>query len=198
MSTNPTKSCTNTNCTQINPQELNQFRKNKNGKNGLNAQCKACCKISYDLWRKANPEKRNESNAVWRKANPDQVKVGKARYYKSNTRKVKAKALLWQKNNPGKVNAKGIRRHIKKLEATLPGLTEIQVLEIRAIYIDAARLTKETGIPHHVDHIVPLQGKNVSGLHVPWNLQILTVSENNKKSNKFDLTYENESWRLDP
>lgn len=57
---------------------------------------------------------------------------------------------------------------------------------IMAIYEKAAWLTASTGEPHHVDHIVPLQGETVSGLHVANNLQILTASENIKKSNKWD------------
>lgn len=57
---------------------------------------------------------------------------------------------------------------------------------IAAIYEQATRLTKETGIPHQVDHIIPIQGKNVCGLHVEHNLQILTKTLNLKKRTHFD------------
>ncbi|MHA6164151.1 HNH endonuclease signature motif containing protein [Pseudomonas sichuanensis] len=56
---------------------------------------------------------------------------------------------------------------------------------IDAFYTDARRLTAETGVMHEVDHIVPLQGRRVCGLHVEANLQILTKIDNVKKHSKF-------------
>lgn len=58
---------------------------------------------------------------------------------------------------------------------------------INAIYDEARRVTQETGIPHAVDHIYPLQGGMACGLHVHWNLQILTHTENSAKSARFPL-----------
>jgi 5-methylcytosine-specific restriction endonuclease McrA len=55
--------------------------------------------------------------------------------------------------------------------------------EILTIYIEA----QELGPNYHVDHIIPINGKDVCGLHVPWNLQIITASENMKKSNKTNI-----------
>lgn len=76
------------------------------------------------------------------------------------------------------------KRRAAKLQRT-PPWSDLDAM--RAIYAEAARLSAETGIPHHVDHEIPLQGKLVSGLHVPGNLQILTASENSRKRNRFEV-----------
>lgn len=74
-------------------------------------------------------------------------------------------------------------RNAAKISATPKWLTEHHHLELTAFYIESRRRTAETGIPHQVDHIIPLRSSKVCGLHVPWNLQILTAEQNQKKSN---------------
>lgn len=70
--------------------------------------------------------------------------------------------------------------------ATPAWLTAGQVEAIRMVYEEAVRLTKEMGIAYEVDHIVPLSGKTVSGLHVPWNLRAIPAQENNRRPRIWD------------
>lgn len=86
-------------------------------------------------------------------------------------------------------------RRALKLEATPTWLTPAHFDAMRSTYDEAALLTRETGIPHQVDHIIPLRHALVCGLHVPWNLQVLTASTNKSKNNSFDGTMQNEGWR---
>ena len=59
--------------------------------------------------------------------------------------------------------------------------------KIKAIYAEARRLTKETGIKHAVDHVIPIKSRLVCGLHVESNLAVLPALENGRKKNKFEI-----------
>lgn len=63
-------------------------------------------------------------------------------------------------------------------------ITKMFLDEISKIYDEAKEATRVTGIAHHVDHIIPLRGKLVSGLHVPWNLRVIPATENCAKGNR--------------
>jgi len=87
--------------------------------------------------------------------------------------------------NPWKRNARSSKRRCSRRRQTPPWLSKSQLKEIESFFKLAHRLTALTGVRHVVDHIVPLQGKTVRGLHVPWNLRVSTWKENARKGNKF-------------
>lgn len=80
--------------------------------------------------------------------------------------------------------ADAARRSAALIRATPPWLTNTMLTEITSLYAKAERATRETGIPHEVDHVVPLRGAHVCGLHVPWNLRVTTRADNRSKSNR--------------
>ena len=102
----------------------------------------------------------------------------------------------WKENNKLQVLADNKVRRRKHREATPPWLTRRQKSEIRHLYQIAITMTRTTGERYVVDHIVPLRGKTVCGLHVWWNLQVLPKLENHKKSAKFDPATWPEQARL--
>lgn len=91
----------------------------------------------------------------------------------------------WRSRNKGIINFHTNKRYTVRKQRLPKWITEENKLQIKAMYMLASSLTKVTGVQWHVDHIIPLQGKTVSGLHVPENLQVIQGSLNNIKSNKF-------------
>jgi hypothetical protein len=90
----------------------------------------------------------------------------------------------WKTNNKTQIRADTKARRRRHREATPPWLTRKQKSEIRQLYQIAITMTQTTGEQYVVDHIVPLRSHEVCGLHVPWNLRVITQEENLKKSNK--------------
>lgn len=104
------------------------------------------------------------------------------RHYHENRKRVRKYQAKYFRNNRHIIAAKDSKRRAAKLNAYVPWADQEK---IRAIYQEAQEKTKSTGIQHHVDHIIPLQGKNICGLHVETNLQVITEKENLRKSNNF-------------
>lgn len=124
----------------------------------------------------ANPEKEKlvsrVRSAEWRKNNPghEGSKIAKKNY---------------KQNNPGKVRADTVKRRAAKLQRTPSWLTADDFWMMEQAYDLAALRTRIFGFSWHVDHVIPLQGRLVSGFHAPYNLQVIPGVENVSKSNKF-------------
>lgn len=153
--------------------------------------CIICARSAVDKYAKANPDKVKACKKNWDKRNKDHVLAysrayapKQAEWVKNNYDKAKKASAEWTKRNPEKGAAKSTRYRLSKQNRT-PAWADLDKIE--EIYRLSAELTKQTKIPHEVDHIIPIQGELVSGLHVPENLQVLTKSANAAKSNKFNI-----------
>ena len=129
-------------------------------------------------WQTANPEKVHGYKRKNALAHPER----KARYYQENREVLLARAKAHAEGNSASVF---IKRRIWAGEVN-PGaiplwLTDEHRKAMQWFYDEARRLTKETGVLHVVDHIARLNGVHSCGLHVPWNLQVLTDSDNKRK-----------------
>jgi hypothetical protein len=160
--------------------ELSAFKKHTHGYRH------ACKKCQY-LIEMQNPvahQKKNARTAAYRAS--AKGKTTEQAYAQSEAGKQSRKiAVKRYEQNAGKSQkvARTVFRRLAKLQRTPAWLTDIDHERIGNEYKLAALLTKVTSSSWHVDHIIPLQGKMVSGLHVPSNLRVLPATENIRKSN---------------
>jgi len=175
------------NCTRCHVEKpFEAFYSSSTHKSGYMSHCKECesirCKnktqkyrearlVKAQEWRDNNQNTYQTAIQAWRNANPDRLK----NIYRD-----------WAQANKDKVNAKWMKREAAKKYRTPSWLTEDDHWMMEQAYDIANKRKQLLGFDWHVDHIVPLQGKTVSGLHVPWNLQVIPAKLNQQKSNQFD------------
>lgn len=162
------------------------YQQNAAADNARSRQYKASERDAILSKQRAKYLAERESEALRAKAyrarNLDRLLAQVRRYKAENRSAVLAYRKQHHLNNPHLYRAQAMKRKAAKLLATPSWADEAA---IKAIYQDACRIERETGVPQHVDHIVPLLGKSVCGLHVPWNLRVIPAVENVRKGNRF-------------
>lgn len=114
-------------------------------------------------------------NKFYRRNNKTIIKTINSKWENNNKEKVAKTKKVYRQNNKGKCNALAAKRRTSRLNAALKGFEQ----EILSVYNEATKLQRLDGIKRHVHHILPLQQfcDVYCGLHVPWNLEILTEEE---------------------
>jgi 5-methylcytosine-specific restriction endonuclease McrA len=120
-------------------------------------------------------------------ANKEQRRTQALSYYHADPDKSRARMRESQKRNSHVYAANAAKYRSIKLQRTPVWLTADDLWMVKQAYELASCRSKMFGFKWHVDHIVPLQGSLVSGLHVPWNLQVIPAQENISKNNKFEV-----------
>lgn len=164
--------------------------------------CSQCVKDHHSVWRVKNKDKMAAKEKRWRENNSQKIKKLREKWAANNPEKNKqvleAARKKWRINNKDKIAkarkdwfarnegyraAAAAKRRAREQKAML---NTISTQDFKAIYLECSKISRRTGVQHNVDHIVPLQGQNVCGLHVPWNLQVITAEQNVSKSNKWE------------
>lgn len=148
--------------------------------------CVECLKIEWDVANtkrslKPKSEASKQAGIRYYERNKDMVKA------RANARTPEEKQRWKQKHkttNPDYYKTLTSLRKRRHRNATPLWLSAMQKIEIRQLYQIAITMSKTTGERYVVDHIIPLISREVCGLHVPWNLRVITQEENLKKSNK--------------
>lgn len=168
--------------------------------NGYVSRCKPCaCAKSREWnklnkerksklgrqWAEQNAERKKEMDRIWRENNSERKRQQNREYARINSKKKVANVAKWRRENKEKSNAyrraeMATRR--ARIKKAMPPWASME--DIHEVYREAARVSAETGVPHDVDHIIPIAGRRACGLHIAANLRVIPASENRKKSNK--------------
>ena len=191
----PVKKCRT--CGAVKP--LEEFARNKQNKDNRETRCKTCSNEYGRAHYYKNHERLRERKDQYYIENKHRQVESRATYQKKYVESGRSAEVRreWHKANPDYAKeyrespegnairrALQAKRRAQKLQAT-PAWADQEA--IKAIYAEARRLEDVLGIPMHCDHMVPLQGELVCGLHVETNLQIIPATLNIRKSNKFKV-----------
>ena len=143
----------------------------------------------HKAYYEANKTRIAEVKRAYRAANKEKIIANKRAAYLATREANLAQKREYRQANKGKINFLcSMRKKVVK-QRTPIWLSPFDRLKIKCYYSVAAMLARNNKEPWHVDHIVPLQGKLVSGLHVPNNLQFLRGVDNVRKKNKFEVAH---------
>lgn len=153
---------------------------------------RSCCKYCYISIRKSSYLRSIDKSKNYYVQNKEIILNKEKEYRKNNSEKIKARSKLYRANNTNKIQEyKKLYQNTENYKSTHRAKKKAYKKRVRQStpewvnMEDIINFYKNCPEGHHVDHIVPLKGKNISGLHVLWNLQYLTAEDNIKKSNKF-------------
>lgn len=160
--------------------------KHETARKDTKKQC-SLCRIPRDVYlknyRQENHERLDRLTKEWVKDNIEHVRSRRKQHYLSNKDRLRAQGKQHYIENKSTYLHYSKLRKLAQKKRTPPWLTKEHKQEILSFYKTAKELQTITGVDYHVDHIVPLCGKTVCGLHVPWNLQVIEGSINLSKSN---------------
>lgn len=183
MTIEPTKTCKG--CAQVKPIYL--FYRDKQSKDSCSTYCKDCTKAKTNAAYHNNKEIHNARSNAYREANMPKIRAIAANYREKNRQRINAYSSKWIKSNRLSSTLHTAKYRSAKLQRTPAWLTEFDLLKIKCLYQLAAMRNRESGYTWDVDHIIPLKGRLVSGLHVPDNLRVIPATENKRKLNKYEV-----------
>jgi len=166
------------------------------------AACVECVKIQASAWKCSNPDKHkqamrdwwknnkeihNQRCRNWQAANPEKTKAAAKLWAAANPEKLAANTKRYRQRHPDKVTAWAVASVARRSKRVPTWLTSDDKWLLKEAYSLAKLRTKMFGFVWEVDHIDPLRGVTVSGLHVPANVQVIPKTLNRLKRNQYPL-----------
>jgi hypothetical protein len=161
----------------------------------LPSRCKECRSAKNNQNHKKNPSKQRAQKLNWYVKNKEHVRDYNKAAREANPELFAARNRKWTSENLPHCAAKQTLKNARQMESTPKWLTFIHHAQIREFYELAHAKRTQTGKKFHVDHIVPLDGETFRGLHVPWNLQILSAFDNLSKKNRIPRELSHMFWK---